>query len=57
MNKLSEQLDDLLLPYTLDVSVYKQITDSDLLDHISRVGVLFYQRKMKDQETAHDLQN
>jgi len=48
MNKLSEQLDDLLLPYTLDVSVYKQITDPDLLDHIRRVGVLFYKKKLKD---------
>lgn len=52
MNQLSEKLDDLLLPYTLDVSIYRQITDPDLLDHISRVGVIFYQKNLKDQETA-----
>ena len=52
MNQLSEQLDDLLLPYMLDLSVYKQISDPDLLDHIRRVGVIFYQKKLKDQQPA-----
>ena len=52
MNRLSEKLDDLLLPYMLDISVYKQISDPDLLDYIRRVGVIFYQKKLKDQQTA-----
>ncbi len=52
MNQLSEQLDDLLLPYMLDISVYRQISDPDLLDHIRRVGVIFYQKKLEDQQPA-----
>jgi len=44
MNQISEKLDDLLLPYMLDVSVYTQISDPDLLEHIKRIGVVFYQK-------------
>jgi uncharacterized protein len=45
LNKLSWELDDLLLPYTFDLSLHKQITQQDLLDHIERVGKEFYIRK------------
>lgn len=37
-------LDDLLLPYTIDLSLMRQIDNPDLLTHITRVGVVFYQR-------------
>jgi len=43
-NKISLDLDDLLLPYKIDLSIYDQITDSDLIDHISRVKIIFYKR-------------
>jgi len=52
MNQLSEKLDDLLLPYMLDISVYRQISDPDLLEHIRRVGVIFYQKREEEQERA-----
>ena len=42
LNKISLQLDDLYLPYTFDLSVYKHINSPELLDHIKRVGVSFY---------------
>ena len=42
--RISEELDDLLLPYSFDLSILADITDRDLLDHIRRVGVTFYQR-------------
>ena len=45
VNRISDDLDDLLLPYTLDLSVFKQISNPDLVDHIHRVGVAFYQCK------------
>src|ERR1051326_3757352 len=45
--RLSDELDDLLLPYTIDLSIFSQITDQDVLDHIQRVGVTFYEK------TAH----
>ncbi|PKL37258.1 MAG: hypothetical protein CVV44_16625 [Spirochaetae bacterium HGW-Spirochaetae-1] len=41
---LETMLDDLLLPYKIDVSLKKNIDNADLLDHIERVGKLFYQR-------------
>ena len=42
--RLDSQLDDLLLPYKIDLSLKRQITNSDLLEHIERVGVLFYSK-------------
>ena len=42
LNQLTSVLDDLLLPYLLDVSIYSQIKNDDLLDHINRNGKLFY---------------
>jgi len=42
LNKISLELDNLLLPYTFDVSIYHQISNPDLINHISRVGKTFY---------------
>ena len=44
VNTIETQIDDLLLPYLFDISVYHQISNSDLIDHIQRVGQIFYQR-------------
>lgn len=44
LNKISWELDDILLPYTFDLSIYNQISNPELLDHIQRVGILFYSR-------------
>lgn len=44
LNKISWELDDLLLPYTFDLSVYHQLNNPDILDHIQRVGVVFYSK-------------
>lgn len=44
LNKISSQLDDLLLPYIFDLSVYRTIDNLALIDHISRVGVSFYKK-------------
>lgn len=38
------ELDDLLLPYKFDVSVYERISNPEFIDHINRVGKVFYQR-------------
>lgn len=46
LNTISWELDDLLLPYTFDLSIYHQLINSELLDHIQRVGVLFYSREI-----------
>ncbi|MEY3287975.1 MAG: hypothetical protein RLZZ419_217 [Pseudomonadota bacterium] len=44
LNRIETEIDDLLLPYTVDLSLYTQIDNADLLDHIQRVGQVFYQR-------------
>jgi predicted nucleotidyltransferase len=46
INKISLKIDDLFLPYTFDISVYSQIENRDLIDHIERVGKVFYQKQM-----------
>ena len=43
--KLENELDDLLLPYKIDLSMLHQIDDPELLDHIRRVGVVFYEKE------------
>ena len=43
--KISSELDDLPLPYLFDVKVFNQITTTELLDHINRVGVFIYDSK------------
>ncbi len=40
--QIIDEIDDLLLPYTIDLSIYADIEDPDVLDHIRRVGVVFY---------------
>jgi len=42
--QLENELDDLLLPWMIDLSLYRQIENPDLLDHIKRVGKVFYQK-------------
>lgn len=42
LNSLSIKLDNLLLPYTFDLSVFEMISNSNLKDHIQRVGKDFY---------------
>jgi hypothetical protein len=37
-------LDDLLLPYKIDLSLLREIDNPQLLDHIDRVGQVFNQR-------------
>ena len=36
--------DDLLLPYTFDLSIFHDITDPDVTEHIRRVGVTMYEK-------------
>ena len=45
LNKITLALDDLLLPYIIDLSIYYRIENQDLLEHIERVGRIFYTKK------------
>lgn len=42
--RVISELDDLLLPYSFDISLLKYIKDPDILEHIHRVGLVFYQK-------------
>ncbi len=42
--KIETELDDLLLPYKIDLSIYNSIENQNLTDHILRVGIVFYEK-------------
>ncbi len=42
---VQRELEDGSLPYTFDLSIQAHIKQDDLLDHIRRVGVVFYEKK------------
>lgn len=44
LHKIMNDLDDLLLPYTIDLSIFANISDADVKEHIERVGVVFYEK-------------
>jgi len=44
LNKLENQLDDLLLPWKIDLALQHQVDNTDLLDHIKRVGITIYEQ-------------
>ena len=37
-NKIENEIEDLMLPYKLDLSLFHQIENPDLIEHIKRVG-------------------
>ena len=41
--KIDDDLDNLLLPYSFDLSILAEIDNPSLLEHIQRVGLCFYQ--------------
>ena len=42
--KIEMELEELLMPYRFDISVHHLIADKKLLEHISRVGLVFYEK-------------
>lgn len=42
--KIENELDELLLPYKIDLSLRHKIDNPELLDHIRRVGKIFYEK-------------
>ncbi len=41
---LMDAIEDLCLPYMFDISVFSQIDDENLIEHINRVGKVFYEK-------------
>lgn len=42
--RIENRIDDLLLPYHIDLSIFESISNPDLKEHIQRVGKVFYER-------------
>ena len=50
MFRILDDLEDLLLPYKFDLSLYEDIEDPEVIDHIERLGVSFYNRESPTDE-------
>lgn len=48
LNRVSLDLDDLLLPYIFDLSIYHHIENRELIEHIERVGKSVYKKNELD---------
>ena len=44
---IMDDIDDLDLPYSVDYSIFEQLDDVEFIEHIQRVGVVFYQKSKK----------
>ena len=45
LNSIGLELDKLFLPYILDISDFNKISNRDFIEHINRVGKIFYARE------------
>lgn len=52
LGQIQDDLDEGLLPYRFDISIFSQITHADLRQHIQRVGVAFYEACRQISEHA-----
>ncbi len=45
--QIEEALDNLFLPYSFDLSIYSNLSNQDLIDHIDRVGIALYPKSQE----------
>jgi predicted nucleotidyltransferase len=50
LSDIAGELDESFIPYTVDLSLYAELNDAKLRDHIDRVGVVFYERGSAGQD-------
>ncbi|MCL2688695.1 MAG: nucleotidyltransferase domain-containing protein [Chitinispirillia bacterium] len=46
--RISGLIDDLPIPYMCDLSIFKDIKNENLTEHIERVGQIFYEREIRE---------
>jgi predicted nucleotidyltransferase len=44
LSKITNELDDSWVPHKFDISIFLKISNPSLIDHIKRVGVVFYEK-------------
>jgi len=49
--RLQTAMDKLFLPYQVDMNLYHQINNDDLLAHIQRVGIVLYVHSSRSETT------
>lgn len=50
--QIYRELDELNTPYLFDVSIYENLITPDLIDHINRIGKIFYSKISADTENS-----
>lgn len=50
LSRLSLAIDDLLLPYKFDISIFHTLKNEALIDHIRRMGITIYERENEWKE-------
>ena len=50
--QIENQIDDLMLPYTVDLSQYQKLDNAELIAHIDRVGVEIYAKNIRHSVTV-----
>ena len=48
--EILNKIDDLLLPYFFDLSIFNSLNNPNLIEHIERVGITFYKREVYQLE-------
>lgn len=46
--KVDLELDELYLPYAIDLSIFEKIQNKDLIEHINRIGIVIYEKRESD---------
>ena len=44
LSRIANDLDDQLLPYTIDLSIFKNIRNPEMVEQIERVGIPLYKK-------------
>lgn len=49
LSLIAQDIDELNTPYLFDISIFHQLKSPSLLDHIDRVGEIFYSQKVNSK--------
>jgi len=44
LHKIENEIDDMMMPYIFDIKIYHNIKNSNLLEHINRIGKTIYKK-------------
>ena len=49
LSKISSDIDDLNTPYMFDISDFATLESSEFVDHINRIGQIFYKKRTESK--------